>query len=438
MKVRFNKATWRTAGAICASFVLVVSFQNCGKAGFDSSLNDSVNSSSLDAALTAKYGSSTAAKVTDIPFAFDGGFDQIAYNSCAESGTLATSTAYFGLKAGAYETSGLSLNSTFFDYADANFKPIYPATALSKAQYEEFLGDSPKNSKAQMMMAVRERGNIANVYAKTTSLVSGTDVIPLVDTLTSAFVMETLMTERGSASRFFPFSSGSRVMEASLKYNSDQSIADSFRSILEGVGQLALTYNNDSTDLASVISDTSTSSAGSSSTSSPVRTAYGKGYRFSFSQPTGVSNSYVPSNIVSDLQEVDLSTGNVVSSWNCSRVYKIVLLRDSTNAASGGYCPPHTAAELENATIRRELEIVRRQFHADQWNVNVNYKCMVPKGTTPSCYTENIVNGAGQGVQYSTTAECYNPLIGNSTADYPSGIIPGARCMNYATICTKF
>ncbi|MFM6926918.1 MAG: hypothetical protein ACKOX6_00550 [Bdellovibrio sp.] len=429
MKVRFNKATWRTVGAICASFVLVVSFQNCGKAGFDSSLDDTLDSSSLDAALTSKYGSSTAAKVTDIPFAFDAGFDQIAYNSCAESGSLSTSSAYFGLKAGAYQTSGLSLNSAFFDYADANFKPIYPATSLSKAQYEEFLADSPKNIKAQMMMAIRERSNIANVYAKNTQLASGTDVIPLVDSLTSAYVMETLISERGSASRFFPFSSGSRVMEASLRYNSDQSMADSLRTVLQNVGQLALTFNNDATSLGSVISDTA---------SEPIHTAYGKGYRFSFNQPVGVSNGYMPENIVSDLQEVDLSTGNVVSSWNCSRVYKMVLLRDSTNPASAGYCPPHTAADLENATIRKELEIVRRQFRADQWHVNVTYKCMVPKGTTPSCYTENLVNGTGQGVQYSTSAECYNPIVGNSSANYPSGIIPGARCMNYATICTKF
>ena len=429
MKVRFNKATWRTVGAICASFVLVVSFQNCGKAGFDSSLDDSLDSSSLDAALTSKYGSSTAAKVTDMPFAFDAGFDQIAYNSCAESGSLANSAAYFGLKAGAYQSSGLSLKQEFFDYADANFKPIYPATSLSKAQYEEFLADSPKNINAQMMMAIRERSNIANVYAKNTSLASGTDVIPLVDGLTSAYVMETLMSERGSVSRFFPFSSGSRVMEASLKYNSDQSIADSLRTVLENVGQLALTFNNDTTNLGSVISD---------STTEPVRTAYGKGYRFSFNQPVGVSNGYVPANIVSDLQEVDLSTGNVASTWNCSRVYKMVLVRDSTNASSAGYCPPHTAAELDNATVRRELEIVRRQFRADQWQVNVNYKCMVPKGTTPSCYTENLVNGTGQGVEYNISKECYNPMIGNSTADYPSGIIPGARCMNYATICTKF
>lgn len=429
MKVRFNKATWRTVGAICASFVLVVSFQNCGKAGFDSSLDDTLDSSSLDAALTSKYGTSTASKVTDIPFAFDAGFDQIAYNSCAESGSLSTSTAYFGLKAGAYQNSGLSLNSNFFNYADANFKPIYPATTLSKAQYEEYLADSPKNIKAQMMMAIRERSNIANVYAKNTSLASGTDVIPLVDSLTSAYVMETLMSERGSVSRFFPFSSGSRVMEATLKYNSDQSIADSLRTVLESVGQLALTFNNDSTNLGSVISD---------STTEPIRTAYGKGYRFSFTQPIGVSNGYMPANIVSDLQEVDLSTGNVASTWNCSRVYKMVLVRDSTNAASAGYCPPHTAAELENATVRRELEIVRRQFRADQWQVNVNYKCMVPKGTTPACYTENLVNGTGQGVQYSTSQECYNPMVGNSTSNYPSGIIPGARCMNYATICTKF
>jgi hypothetical protein len=96
-----------------------------------------------------------------------------------------------------------------------------------------------------------------------------------------------------------------------------------------------------------------------------------------------------------------------------------------------------TAAELDNASNRQELDIVRRQFRSDQWEVNVPRRCMVPKGTTPACYAENTVNGVAQGVQYSTSQACYNPLLGNNPSNYPTSTIPAARCLNYATICTR-
>ncbi|MBO9665424.1 MAG: hypothetical protein J7501_01250 [Bdellovibrio sp.] len=431
MKVRFTKTTWRAVGTICASLVLVVSFQNCGKAGFDSSLDESLDSASLDAALTSKYGSTMAARVTNIPFAFDGGFDQIAYNSCAESGSITSSTAYYSVKAGAYQNYGLRLKDEFFNYVtkDNGFNPIYPATTISASQYKEWLADSPANINATMTAAIRDKTNLTSIYSSSNSLALYTDVIPMIDTLTSTYVMQTLMADRGSASRYFPFSSNFRVMEANLKFNSDQSMSNSLREILRNTGQLALTYMNDTTQINSVMA---------AATASPQRLAYGKGYRFTFQQPPGVSNTYMQENIVSAIQEVDLSTGSVVNAgWNCARIYRIVLVRDSTNSSSGGYCPPMTAAELDNASNRTELEIVRRQFRSDQWDVNVPRRCMVPKGTTPACYTENTVNGVAQGVEYSTSATCYNPLLGNNPSNYPSTTIPAARCLNYATICTR-
>ncbi len=87
-----------------------MSFQNCGKAGFDSNLDSELDAGLSDAELSAKYGSSTAAKVKDIPFAPEATFDTITYNSCADD-HLGSNPAFTSLKAGAYKTGGIKLKN---------------------------------------------------------------------------------------------------------------------------------------------------------------------------------------------------------------------------------------------------------------------------------------------------------------------------------------
>ncbi|WP_413559086.1 hypothetical protein [Bdellovibrio sp. HCB209] len=423
MKMPNKQTTVKVTGVIAASLALVVSFQNCGKAGFDSSLDGIADYSSLDAALTSKYGSQQASKVSEIPFAFDGGFDQISYNSCAESGQMTSSSAYYSIRAGAYQTNGIGITNSYYSYIDANFSPIYPATSVSKAQYAEYLGDSPKNLNVMPTMAIRDRSNLSSVYSASGSLALNTDVIPMADVLSSTYIMDTLITNRGSMTRYFPFSTNSRTLEANLKFNSDQSISQSLRDILQVQGQMTMTYLKDANNIGSVVSASTTNKA----------VAYGRGYRFSYGQPAGVSNGFAPLNVLQTLQEVDLSSGNAVQNWNCNRIYKVYLSRDAAS------CPAHTEAQLSaNAALRQELDIIRRHFRADQWDVNVTNGCLVPKAHIPSCYTENTVGGVAQGVEYGAGVACYNPLIGSNPAAYPNSVIPTKRCANYATICTKF
>lgn len=422
MKMPNKQTTVKVAGVVAASLALVVSFQNCGKAGFDSSLDEISDYSSLDAALTSKYGSQVAGKVSAVPFAFDGGFDQISYNSCAES-NMSSSTAYYAIRAGAYQTGGVGVTNNFVSYVNTNFSPIYPETSISKAQYAEYLGDSPNNINVMPTMAVRDRANLSSVYSANGSLALNTDVIPMADVLSSTYIMDTLLNNRGSLVRYFPFSTNSRTLEANLKFNSDQSMSQSLRDILQVQGQLTMTYLKDSNKIGSVVSASTTNKA----------LGYGRGYRFSFGQQSGVSNGFAPLNVLQTLQEVDLSSGNVVQNWNCNRVYKVYLNRDAAA------CPAHTEAQLSaNPGLRQELDIIRRHFRADQWDVNVTNGCLVPKAHIVSCYTENLVNNVAQGVEYGAGVSCYNPLIGSNPAAYPNSVIPTKRCANFATICTKF
>nr|BFD61193.1 hypothetical protein CKG001_33000 [Bdellovibrio sp. CKG001] len=417
MKVRFKKTTWRAAGGILASFVLIVSFQNCGKAGFDSDLGSEADVGLSDAELAAKYGATDGAKVAAIPFAFEAGFDTITYNSCADT-HLRNNPAFFTLKAGAHSSGGIKLKNEFFDYTDSNFKPVYPETSLTENQYKDYLADSPANNGAVATVAIRDRGNLANVYTATGKLTLWTDVIPLVAPLTDSLVMDAFA-QKGVTANYFPFSPESRVMEATMNMNSSETLAEAYRQQFMTSAVMSLTYMVNNGEIHEVRAPSS---------ALPVKTAYGKGYSFVFSQaPAAGAASNNPANVLASVSEYDLqSPTQITKSWNCSRKYRVVRKEDVA-----AQCPVQSYSDIAgNATYVREMEIARRHLRSDQWDVNVQYGCVVPR-TGVSCYKEESVNGAPV-VEYDLTKSCFR-----ENGNYPAGATPNSRCMHFVTICTR-
>lgn len=418
MKLRVNKTTWRAASGVVASMLLMVSFQNCGKAGFDAEMDGALDSASTDSALTTKYGTTKAAKVSGIPFAFDAGFDTISYNSCAES-HLTDKSAYFSLRAGAYSTGGIKLNNGFFDYVDQNFKPIYPATALTEDEYKELLADSPANSEAIPELAVRVKNSLSDVYKSGSSAALYKDIVPMVGTLTDPLVMDSFA-NKGVTANYFPFSPELRVMEGGLDYKSSEAQADEFRNVMMGGGVLALTYRpKGATEIDAVRSESS---------SYPVKSAYGKGYSLTFTPyPVSGGAATNPNRVLSQIIESDLSSQGGAKAWNCNRAYRVIRAQDAASL-----CPSHTYSEIKNsASIRTELDIMRRHLRADQWDVNVSLRCVVPKGGI-SCYKEeNLASKGFAEVEYNLTKECFRP---NGTY---AGATPTSKCMHFVTVCTR-
>lgn len=420
MKVRLHKTAWQVMGGICASFVLVVSFQNCGKAGFDAELGGIEDSGSSDASLSAKYGESTAQKVKSIPFAFDAGFDTISYNSCAET-HLRNNSAFTSLKAGSYQTGGIALKNQFYSYVDQNFKPTYPETSITENQYKEYLADSPLNANAVVAAAIRPRSSLSDVYlveSNSGSPALNKDVVPMVGTLTDALVMDAFI-PKGITAHYFPFSPEFKVMEAGFNFNSDETRADVVRDIFANSGILSVTYMMENEDINKVRS---------SSTSVPVKTAYGRGYSLAFSPyPAAGADAMNPNRVLASVTESDLTSPSVpTKQWSCGRVYSVLRTQDAVA------CPAHTYAEIKNnPTIRSELDIFRRQFRADQWDVNVTLRCAIPKGGV-SCYKEeNLAAKNFAEVEYDLTKTCFRP-----NASY-GGTPPTSKCMHFLTVCTR-
>lgn len=416
MKARFQKTTWRAVGGIAASFILVVSFQNCGKAGFDSNLDGELDLGS-DAALTAKYGTSTAELVSKIPFAYEASLDTITYNSCATK-NIVGKDGYFSIKAGAYNTGGIKLKQDFFDYADQNFSPIYPATSLSSEKYKELLQDSPANSRVTPNISVRAKSSLTDIYynQSTGALTLFKDIIPMIAELSNPLVSESII-NKGVTANYFRFSPELRVMEGALSFNNDETQASDFRGKLSNQATLALTFTPPNEEIYKV---------SAASTTYPVKTAYGKGYSMSFSSMSGTTTGSSINRVLSGVTETDLAKPTTSgSAWTCSRVYKIIRVEDSTAVGTNAYCPPHTADEIAgDARVRSELEIARRHLRADQWEVNVYRMCAVPK-TGVSCYDEAAVVAGLPTVEYELSKDCY-PVKSNA-----------AQCLHYISICTR-
>lgn len=420
MKVRLNKTAWRLASGVVASSALVFLFQNCGKAGFDAQLDSSTDYGLTDAELVAKYGEATAAKVQGIPFALDSSFDTITYNSCADS-QLANNSAFFSLKAGAYSTGGVKLNTEFFDYADQNFSPVYPETSLTENQYKEYLADSPINNGAVPTMALRVKNSLTDVYVQNgagTSVTLNKDVIPLVGNLTDSLLMDSYAT-KGITAHYFPFSPEQRILEGALNFNSEESLADDFRNVLMSSGVLALTYLPNNSEANAVRSP----SGGETS----VKSAYGKGYSLTFAPfPVSGAAATNPNHVLSQVVETDLANPGVGGrTWSCNHVYAVVRAQDAATL-----CPPQSYSDIQNnSNYRAELDLMRRHLRADQWDINVVNGCVVPKGSV-SCYKEESIENAAL-VEYDLTKECFRP-----NGSY-FGATPSSKCMHFVTVCTR-
>lgn len=427
MKLPFKKAYLRMGASFAALTVLLMSFQNCGKAGFDGELQESIPSEMSEAALFEKYGETNGRKVQAIPFAFEASFDTITYNSCAEAG-LANAPGFFTLMAGSYTSGGFKIKNDFFSYADSNFKPIYPEVSLSENQYKEYLGDSPENFGLRPNMAIRVKNSLSDIFKVDNNVTLYKDVIPLVGRLTDSLIMDAMMT-KGITANYFPFSQDERVVEGSWTYNPSEQSADEIRNIFMNSGILALTFGMDGKELNEVKSPSS---------SYPYRVAYGRGYSLTFGPPAPGAGQPAPATsnpnrVLAQVMESDLATpGTNARSWRCDRRYRVVSTYDQNK--NPGLCPPHTFQELKNPAIRAELAIARRHLRADLWDVNVLQGCVIPKGGK-SCYKETPVKANDVEypvVEYNLSNECFR----TNKADYLNGV-PNSSCMHFVSICTR-
>lgn len=338
--IKQKRAVFSALILVFSSLTLLVFFQNCGKAGFDSA-NDGLSSIS-DPSKT-------------MPFAYDASVDMITYNSCS-SGNSQGKT--FSFKVGSYDSavpalgsssekvpkSGVKLSEDFANYIKNNLKPDYPNPNITAEQVQKLLAKSDLNSEAQLQISLRSinKGNrLGNVFYKSGSPAIGIDVIQLLGDLTDLRWAETIISA-GLPTKssiqyvdFFPKAAGAaRNIEASFNYNSNYQTAEAYRNAFNKTGDMdaqivvGFSYNNEAVLI---------SPENATQETDLMTTAYGRGYQLTFQIPVDTTQNpsswaYHPNNQLAAVAEYDLLSNRTVSgaAWDCNARFKIIRAEDAS------------------------------------------------------------------------------------------------------------
>lgn len=379
MSVNLRRLLW-PATLIAA----LLPFQNCSSAPEE----DSTSVSSFAATL---------------PHAYDAKLDTIAYMSCSgiNEGSL-PKRAYFSFRAGAYNRSsgGLMMTDSFREKTK-NYDNTRRARAFS---------ESDANATALLNFSIRQSGNLRAPW-KEGEFLFGEEIDTFLPPLASAEIAGPLASAApGARVNYFPGSQDQRLMEASLRLYRYENTVKDLRNALASNAMLVAGYS------ASLL-ETDTELRGPDENATD-KYAYGTGYKMSFRLPRNYSTG--ESRVINSISEMDLSTDKLrASTWDCDVNFQFMVVRPEDVAAGRVICsrtpdPAGTAAQISAMTA------IRRVLRVEDWFVDINDHCVVPKHTGDYCYGEM----RNRTVKYSL----------NCTHSEIDG---GEMCPHFVSVCLK-
>ncbi len=392
-KIGREKMIWSTLLFGCSVAVALL-FQNCTQP------------------VTGTDSSSAAAAQSD--FAYDTTVDQIAYMSCSNMTAGAyDSSAYFTLRAGAYRTGGIELTNAF--------RAIHPNSTA--AYLSTLLQESASNNTTTLQLAVRPINSFQNILTQNSgSATLHEDYDNLFTNLGERGVSDVLsQTAAGTKVRYMRDGSimGSRV-EGSVRFNSSYAMMSAIRTDLTNGDYLALTYsnNNSAGSGATLARSPADISLYSTSKIDANKVIYGHGFAMSFGQPTvnGIYGNF-PQQVMRSVTEYNLaniSDRTVTGTWTCPTTmqFRVVQRLDLSKPAANCILKP------DPPTLTSAMAIVRQSLRTEDWYLDMDHNCIIPKKSTTGCYGDSTT------VNYNLTTAC-DP---NNTA---------SLCTSYASICTR-
>lgn len=395
-----------------------------------------------------------------LPFAYDVKMDTFSYMSCADmTQTNYDRRAIHTFHIGAYEEgSGVRLRQEFLD-ATSSFRSSARADALSK---------SPTNSGAILQFAARNtEQNLQQILLNDPNgklVVIGEDIgnflggAPLsAPGVASALVQkeeerQVLLQEgnQDASLEFIKYFEGTpgfdgRLMQTTLRFpNTLKSITDQFYQTV----RLSLTYTPEN-NVQSYL-------ARSPEPDNQARKAYGYKYTPRFeglkrkhgvADERGFHGRWLPSTnsiqnrTVVEFRETNLET-NEGASWFCPADLRLVMIDpfDATflDAIVGN--EPCTISAIEggvdetsslSARDKKRLEVIRRVLRVEDYYVNLNQNCAIPKDSRNSCYPKADANGnLTVNIKYGNGAASDHYCTDNPE----EGLY---ECANYVSICTR-
>ena len=395
IKIKQNKSWLICLGvtAVCLSFLLLFVFQNCA--------------SSLDLA-----SQDSPSFTNELDFAYDTEVDTIAYMSCSELNSDYNARALFSFRVGAHSgNSGVRLTKAYLS-ATEYFTPSQRANALAESEV---------NSNAILQLSVRRRNDLQSVLTTSDndSFSENEDYTNILTSLDSSPIVERLVAlKENQRIRYLLGVSGlnGRFLEGSLRPMKSEQAASDVRNYLRNDAMLTLTYADALT-------------TGSTTARSPNpkdrQKAYGKGYQVDFRKGPRISSGDTISRqyriavprVLNSIREVDLQKRSPVAAnlrpWACEARYTFIIVRPEDTA----YCKKEAdSVGALTASKRQTLAVVRRVLRSEDWWVDLNKNCVIPKQSNGFCYKR------------STSS----PSIGYNTTDCKID-----NCPHYVSICLR-
>lgn len=366
----------------------------------------------------------------NLDFAYDGKLNQIAHMSCANlaEGSY-NASAYFSYRAGAYDNNavlGLSEDNGGIRLNEQFLNAVKNRSAEMKWG---LLSESPANQATIPQLAIRPIGNLQAVQSASSSGSARANIEyqNMLEELGLSGISKKL-TELPDGQRMKYLTNqtvGGSRMEGSLHFGTNETPAAFVRNGLNSdTLMLTLTY----TDMkaATSIEYAARSEATvrpETSTANLNRQVYGRGYHLRFTKPNG-SNAIYPVNQIQAITEQDLhDLSDRLGTWNCSEL-RFKIIRPADAAAQGCRMLPD---DLAYPTSRKLMKVVRNMLKYEDWWVDYENKCIVPKNTSePGCYGPNTI------IQYDLSKECVvNPSTNNALVE------KNKACLAYTTICYR-
>lgn len=386
-----QRALW-TTGIFGVSLVTILSFQNCTQP------------------VPVEGESELQSQASKLDFAYDAFVDQISYMSCSgiNPGSY-DSGAYYTFRAGAYRSGGLKLRDAFRD--GLSKKPVDVQVDL--------VTNSPANTNTILQLAVRDVNNFQSIRAMSGGA-AGEDYMNMLEPLGTSDMSYLLLTQDPAARMKYVRNGtvyGSR-MEASLYFTHSFEATNSIRNYTTNNSYLALTYSHAPAEGGSN-SETFARSPADVYTDQKIdanRVAYGRGYQFRFTAPV-VYPTFSQQPVMSEVREVNLenSTDRTgMGSWACPNSLQFRIVRAADLSKAGANC----VMKPDPAVMSSELSLIRNTLRSEDWYVDLDNRCIIPKKSGTDCY------GSAKEIKYNMGEAC-NP------AD------PNAACVSFASICYR-
>lgn len=303
---------------------MVVLFQNCGKAGFESDeqINGFANSASLDSRLAS------------LPFPYKISVNQISHMTCQN---VSENGPYFSWKVGAFDNSevpssvmnirpsGIQLSQEFIDGWNKIATSFHSSVVEEK--FKETLMNHPKTMGSSLQFSFRRT---ATPRTTLMPLPNGEDSpsVVFMDPVSSSSIVNAFAKSPGDVLNLFPeaLDFQSRFLEAKVNLPTGSGTEQNLLRSNYDQSYLAIAFVKGQNPTSSNSSENPNELVAPSETDD--RFAHGKGFRVRFGRtnPYLRSSEYPASDSLYAVEEQDLETGTPTPGvgWDCSIRFKIV------------------------------------------------------------------------------------------------------------------